>query len=58
MKEQLEKVKDGKPFELWGDDEEGDEDIPSHDAGIHIAIIIDRKTASAAETILRVATKE
>jgi hypothetical protein len=55
MKKQLENVKDGKPFEVWGDDDAGDVDIPPHDADIHIAIIIDRKTASAAETILRVA---
>lgn len=55
MKEQLKTVKDGKPFEVWGDDEEGDVDIPLHDAYIHVAIIIDRKTASAAETMLRIA---
>lgn len=32
-----------------------DEAIPAHDARIHISFIIDRKTASSAETILRVA---
>jgi len=37
-----------------GDDDE-DEAIPAHDARIHISFVIDRKTASSAETILRVA---
>ena len=32
-----------------------DDYIPAHDAKIHISFIIDRRTASAAETILRVA---
>lgn len=37
-----------------GDDDE-DEAIPAHDARIHISFIIDRKTASSAETVLRIA---
>lgn len=37
-----------------GEDDEEDE-IPEHDAGIHISFIIDRGTASSAETILRIA---
>ena len=46
-----------KSFLLLGTDEDDndDEEIPAHDAKIHISFIIDRRTASAAETILRVA---
>lgn len=46
-----------KSFLLLGSDEDDDDDeeIPAHDAKIHISFIIDRRTASAAETILRVA---
>lgn len=48
----------GKSFLLLNsdeDDDDEDEAIPEHNAKIHISFIIDRKTASAAETILRVA---
>lgn len=54
MNEILKGIKDDKPFVVWSDDDEEDE-IPKHDANIHIAIIIDKKTASSAETILRTA---
>lgn len=40
---------------VGAEDDEEDEAIPAHDARIHISFIIDRKTASSAETILRVA---
>ena len=41
-----------KSFLLLGSDEDDDDDeeIPAHDAKIHISFIIDRRTASAAET--------
>ena len=42
-------------LQIGADDEDEDEAIPAHDARIHISFIIDRKTASSAETILRVA---
>lgn len=42
-------------LQVGADDEDEDETIPEHDARIHISFIIDRKTASSAETILRVA---
>lgn len=58
MIEQLKVVKDDQPFVVWGDDEENsDDEIPPHDSSIHIAIIIDKKTGSAGETILRVVRK-
>lgn len=42
-------------LQVGAEDDEEDEAIPEHDARIHISFIIDRKTASSAETILRVA---
>lgn len=42
-------------LQVGAEDDEEDEAIPAHDARIHISFIIDRKTASSAETILRVA---
>ena len=42
-------------LQIGADEEDEDEAIPAHDARIHISFIIDRKTASSAETILRVA---
>lgn len=57
MKERLANVKDGKPFESWDEEDDEEEDIPLHDAEIHVAIVIDKKTASAAETILRIARR-
>lgn len=42
-------------LQVGADDDDEDEAIPAHDARIHISFIIDRKTASSAETILRVA---
>lgn len=42
-------------LQVGAEDDEEDEAIPAHDAQIHISFIIDRKTASSAETILRVA---
>ena len=42
-------------LQVGAEDDEEDEAIPVHDARIHISFIIDRKTASSAETILRVA---
>lgn len=42
-------------LQVGADEEDEDEAIPAHDARIHISFIIDRKTASSAETILRVA---
>ncbi len=42
-------------LQVGADEDDEDEAIPAHDARIHISSIIDRKTASSAETILRVA---
>lgn len=42
-------------LQVGAEDDEEDEAIPEHDARIHISFIIDRKTASSAETILRIA---
>lgn len=42
-------------LQMGADDDDEEDAIPPHDARIHIAFIIDRKTASSAETILRVA---
>lgn len=42
-------------LQVGADDDDEDEAIPAHDTRIHISFIIDRKTASSAETILRVA---
>lgn len=42
-------------LQVGAEDDEEDEAIPEHDARIHISFIIDHKTASSAETILRVA---
>ena len=42
-------------LQMGADDDDEEEAIPPHDARIHIAFIIDRKTASSAETILRIA---
>lgn len=42
-------------LQVGAEDDDEDEAIPAHDARIHISFIIDRKTASSAETILRVA---
>lgn len=49
--------KSTKSFLLMGADEDDDDtdEIPPHDTNIHIAFIIDRRTASSAETILRIA---
>lgn len=58
MKDQLKTMKDDQSFVEWGADDSDDEmEMPKHDSRIHIAFIIDRKTASSAETILRVARK-
>ena len=42
-------------LQMGADDDDEEEAIPPHDTRIHIAFIIDRKTASSAETILRIA---
>lgn len=42
-------------LQVGADDDDEDEAIPAHDTRIHISFIIDRKTASSAETILRIA---